>query len=213
MFSLATKTILQDTNIYLVGTTYSSNSTTITLPSYIRPDDVIVIMSYSDFESGPSVPTGYTEGQRGSANDVGYMWSYKVMTNPVDTTASGLSQQSYIGHIAMAFRNVDTSNVLDVASPTRSTGSGLPNPPSITTLNKSCVVGLGYLENSILTDIGAPSGYSLAGSGTAGVPGTGGTGMACYLLGDAGIYNPDAFTSASGGSGWVSTTLALRQKQ
>lgn len=212
MFSLASKSAGYDTNIFLVGTTYSANSTSITLPSGMQPGDVVVITSYSDFESGPSVPTGYTEGQRGSANDVGYMWCYKVMPNPVNTTATGLSQQSYLGHIAMAFRNVDTSNVLDVASPTRATGSGLPNPPAITTSNRACILGIGYLENRILNDIGAPSGYEMAGSGNAGVTGTGATGMVCYVVGDAGTYNPGAFTSADSGSGWVATTCALRQK-
>jgi hypothetical protein len=116
----------------------SSTGTSITLPIGMRQNDIVVVCSMSD-DTTQNLPTGYTNGQNGVSNTVNYRWSYKQMGATPDTTVTGLSGTSV--HIAMVFRNINTTTILDVASPAIATNTtGMPNSPSITTVTNNAIV-------------------------------------------------------------------------
>jgi hypothetical protein len=217
MFSFSGKTALMR-EAEFIGVSFARNSSTITLPSGLQPNDVVIIASSNDYASGPSVPTGYTQGQRGAAADVGYMWSYKVMPDPVDTTATGLTSSSYVAHIAIAFRYINTSNILDVTTPPIATNGGMPNPPEITTSNKSIIVCIGFIEDICILNPTPPTGYILAGATSAPIRTDGQEAdstssiMAAYQLSNAGTYNPALFTGYATGQPSVAATFALRSE-
>jgi hypothetical protein len=87
--------------IQYIGQTQST-TTSITLPTGLQENDLVVIASASD-ATAQSLPVGYTNGQNGNQG-VQYRWSYKFMGVTPDTTATGLSPTSV--HIAFAFRGV-----------------------------------------------------------------------------------------------------------
>jgi hypothetical protein len=87
--------------IQYIGQTQSTG-TTITLPTGLQENDLVIIASASD-GTAQNIPTGYINGQNGNQG-VQYRWSYKYMGSVPDTTATGLSPTSV--HIAFAFRNV-----------------------------------------------------------------------------------------------------------
>ncbi len=213
---MAIKAFDGDTSIRFIGATTADVSTsTINLPAGLEKDDVIIVATLSDDVSLPNYPTGYTEGQRGNVagRNIYFMWAYKVMGSPPDSTATGLTSDSRTGHVALAFRNISPSTPLDVSPPPASGGgTGMPNSPSVTTSNKSAIVSLGFLDDDLVADTTAPSGYTLAVNHSFGTSGNGGTLMAAYLLNAvAGIYDPDAF-GGSGNDEWVAATVALREK-
>jgi hypothetical protein len=156
-----------------------------------------------------NLPSGYTNGQNGNANDVFYRWSYKFMGSTPDTTATGLSSSSV--HIAMAFRGVNTTTPLDATSPTRATNtSGMPNPPSITTVTANAwVIAMGYLDDDLVTAT-APTNFTLLRTANYGSSGAGGTVMAARReKTTAGAEDPGVF-GGGGTDAWVGTTAALR---
>ena len=67
---------------YTAGITFVDSSTTtgttITLPTGLLQNDVVVICSMSP-NTTTTLPTGYTDGQNGSSNLVRYRWAYKRM--------------------------------------------------------------------------------------------------------------------------------------
>jgi hypothetical protein len=195
--------------IKFVGTPTSTTTTSITLPSGLQQDDIVFIASMADLTT-PALPTGYTNGQTGYTNTVGYRWSYKVMGATPDTSASGLSSSST--HIAFAVRSVDTSVIFDqtASSPATNT-TGMPNPPAITTQSaRAKVIAFGFLDDDLVSAVDPPNDYELIASATYGVPGTGGTVMAAHnSLTKPATTNPSSF-GGNGTDSWVATTIALK---
>jgi hypothetical protein len=87
--------------ISYIGQTQST-TTSITLPTGLQENDLVIIASASDGTT-QTLPVGYTNGQSGN-QQVRFRWSYKFMGATPDTTATGLSPNSV--HIAFAFRGV-----------------------------------------------------------------------------------------------------------
>jgi len=87
--------------ISYIGQTQST-TTSITLPTGLQENDLVIIASASD-GTAQTLPQGYTNGQNGN-DAVEYRWSYKFMGATPDTTATGLSPTSV--HIAFVFRGV-----------------------------------------------------------------------------------------------------------
>lgn len=190
-----------------------SSSSTVAIPSGTEPNDIVFVITAMD-QAVPNTPTGYTAGQSGRTGvTVGYMWAYKIMPDPVDTTASGLSSNSRATHAAIVFRNADTTTPLDVTPPSTANGSsGAPNPPSITTATAGAmIVAFGYLDDDeVASAVTAPSGYTLATATE--TTGSGATVMAAYLLSTAaGTYDPGAFSGTGLDDAWEAATVALRQ--
>lgn len=191
--------------IELVGTPTSSTGTSITLPTGLQEGDLVVVCNFADATS-QNLPSGYTNGQNGFTNSVNYRWSYKFMGSTPDTTATGLSSGS--AHLAFAFRGVDTTTPLDVTPPSVATNiSGMPNPPSITTVtDNSVLVAVGYLDDdSVASSITAPSTYTLLNAAQ-----SSGTIMAAYkTLATAGTDDAGGF-GGTGTDSWVAAKFALR---
>jgi hypothetical protein len=197
--------------IELVGNTgrVTLTGASINLPSGLQPGDLVIIASSSDGTT-PAYATGYTAGQRGRPDSTGYQWCYKFMGNPVDTTASGLTNNITTTHLAIAFRGVSSTTPLDATSPAVATDdAGSPNPPAITTAtNNAVVVALGFLDDDLVSaSAGAPTNYTFAAASQSSSSGS--TVMAAFRTKTpAGSEDPGAF---SGGSDdWAAATLALR---
>jgi hypothetical protein len=130
-----------------------------------------------------------------------------------DTTVTGLDSTGAI-HIAMVFRNVDTTTELDVTSPAvaSNNSTGMPDPPSITTANdRAMVVVIGFLDDDIVTAT-APTNFTLARTATYGSSGAGGTIMAAYRQKTpAGAENAGVF-GGGGSDAWAAAALALRKR-
>lgn len=131
-------------------------------------------------------------------------------TETVITPSTGGSDGN---NLAVVFRNVDTSNPLDVTH-TTNTSSGNPNPPNITTVTSpTMIVVFGVSqedeENPQDMTLTAPSGYTLAAfsnqhNGTPAV-----IGAAYKEHTSTGSENPGAF-SVNNQDGSIAYTFALR---
>jgi hypothetical protein len=186
-----------------------SSASSINLPANLEPGDLVIVASTSDGTT-PTYATGYTAGQRGREEGVGYQWCYKIMPNPVDTTATGLTSNSTTTHLAIAFRNVNQANPLDVTPPAifADEGSNI-NPPAITTVtNGAMVVALGFLDDDrIANTLTEPTGYILSAASQS--SSTGATVMAAHkLIPIAKLEDPPNFTTTS--DDHAGATLALR---
>lgn len=195
--------------ITLVGVTESSG-TNITLPAGLQTNDIVIVASTSDTVQ-QTIPTGYTLGQSGATNNPFYAWSYKIMGATPDTTAEGLAGTAI--SIAFAFRNVDTTSPFDVATPAvQSNATGMPDPPSITTVTaRSMVVALGFLDDDLVAaSVTPPGSFTLIDAAEYGTAGNGATIMAAYLLqNNAGTTNPGLFGGTGDDTGY-GATFALR---
>ncbi len=200
--------------ITIVGSVTTSNTSgSITLPTGLKENDVVIICSGADggWGQGP-IATGFTEiiQETGSSGDSAAM--YKVMGATPDTTASGLDNDDRTIHIAIAFRYVDTSTPIDGTSTSASGTSGDPNAPSQTTVTANalrCIFG--FQDDDIVTmshswDGAAPvSYYDNVGSSEGG----GSIGFTTQRDVVAGAVNPAAFSS-SGSDNWSCLHWALR---
>lgn len=189
----------------LVGVT-NSTTNTITLPSGLQANDVVVIASQSD-QVTQTTPTGYTSGQLGNnASDLFYQWSYKVMGETPDTTASGIADGTL--SIAFALRGVAEA-IFDNTPPAVAGGSfGMPNPPlaTLTTSDPILNIIIGFLDDDNIT-MTAPTNYTLIRTNnyTSG-SNTGTIGAAYRLITQSGSEDPGPF----GGGGtdvWVAATI------
>jgi len=203
------------TNPYL-GSRTAQNSSTIDLPPNLQENDLVIVASFIPGAT-PTLPTGYTAGQSGqTAAGVGYRWSYKFMGATPDTTASNLSAGTNTAHICAAFRYINTTTTLDVATPAVTTAAtGMPNPPSITTSTaNTTLVAIGYIrDDNVKFDTLAPIDFELceAENGTAAATGT--IMMAFRNLTATATVDPTAFgnVDATGTDDNVGVTLALRR--
>jgi hypothetical protein len=193
----------------LVGTNSDINVTTMDAPNNLQEGDILFVASNST-GTAQNLPTGFTNGQNGTTNTVNYRWSYKVMGPTPDTTITGLSASGT--HIAFAFRNIDTTNIFDVTTPAVATNTaGMPNSPSITTVNDdTIVVSIGFLDDDAVQEtVTPPLGYTLARvrDNTVDL----GTLMVAYkVLDAAGTEDPGVF-GGDGTDAWVGATFALRK--
>jgi hypothetical protein len=196
-------------SISLVGTSTGVNTTTMDAPNGLQENDILFVASHSTSTS-QALPTGFTSGQAGLASTVSYRWSYKIVGSTPDTTISGLTSSGK--HIAFAFRDIDTTNIFDVTTPAIATGtSGMPNSPSITTLNNdTIVVSIGFLDDDAIQEsVTPPLGYT--GARVLEATTDAGTLMVAYKVLDvAGTEDPGAF-GGDGTDGWVGATFALRR--
>jgi len=170
-----------------------SGSATLTLPSGLQPNDLVIVATMGDSDV-PLVPTGYTTGQVGLTQSTGYMWSYKVMGDPVDTQATGLYQASSMTHMAIAFRS-DSGSAPLVATPPaiNALANGMPDGPSVSASVDNMVVTLGYLDDSVVQSfVNAPTGYTFAAASS----GSDSSVMSAYLkITSDGSYDPSPFTN------------------
>jgi len=186
--------------IAAVGT---SDSSTLSLTSLnANAGDIIIFASASD-NTQVTAPTGFAFTQEYTTDDEPYAaWGYFTYTN--ESSLTGLLSASDTAHIAICFRDVVTvSNAASLA-----TGSGQPNPPSITVATPAMILALGFLDDDIITAT-APTNYTLAISQNAGLSFQGVTVMAAYReITTGSSEDPGAFSG--GNDQGVAATIGLQ---
>lgn len=199
--------------IVFVGaeTSDTGDGTTIDLTGIpMQPGDIVLVISGDD-SGAPGTATGYTSlASISSTGDVNVM--YKIMPDPVDSSVTGLTNGgSDFGHLAIVFRGVDQTTPIDATTTTATNTAGDPDPAAITTVtNGAMVVALAFLDDDLVTESTAPSGYIRAAENIFGSGGAGGTLMAFYkTVATAGSENPGTIVT-SGDDWWWAATVALR---
>jgi hypothetical protein len=157
------------------GSAQNGASVTLTLPTALQNDLVIVAYSIADNDTVDfdmaMVTADYTEVADLFSNDsndsyLGVFW--KVMGATPDTTAqvAGLGgTDAAVAAVAMVFRGVDTTTPMDV-TPTTDTGQSTthPNPPSINHNNPSgvwtVIAGCGSHNGGAAPTFTFPTGYT-----------------------------------------------------
>lgn len=142
--------------INTTATVTNGGTVTLNMPTGVAENDVVVIFAGGSNSPG-STPSTWTEIEINE--DVNTVLAYKVMGASPDSNVSfwdtgGTSDSG--AALAMAFRGVDTANVLDVAVVSGTTGSSDP-PAIVPTSNDTCICVFG-------TDYRADPGDSSPGS-------------------------------------------------
>ncbi len=208
---------------YVGGTSESNDSNSFTL-SGLQSGDLVLFFGAEDgedletptSESWTAIPGLTTQPDNDRRPSSG---AFYVFATGTSVTANNLLDSDEAVYVMIAFRNVDAANPFDVNA-TEVSGSGLPNPPSITPVtNNSMIVAVGFIDDEdIANTISPPTGYTTAvnmdSQGGANDPGLGGaTIMTAYkLLATAASEDPDIFTSSnpSGGGTNKGISIALR---
>ncbi len=183
----------------------SGNAGSLTLPSGLEPNDLIIFMVHNN--NNGVVESGWNLGGNGTTGALTYYWYWKYFVSG-DTTITMADGSDPLS--CAVFRNVDPVYPFD-ATPTTANGGGAntgqPNPPSITTVNpSSIVVALGWLDDDNTT-LGAPNNYRLINTVNGGL-GVGAIGMAYREVVTAGAADPAAFQNGS--DDWAAVSIALR---
>jgi len=133
----------------LVGSE-SSDTSTVNVPSGAQAGDFILLYGID-----PDLRAGWTEAFNGTNLDA----HYTFLPDPVPSSYTFTNMDS---GILMVFRNVDSSNPLDVDPPPTITSTN--TSPSISTTEPNCtiVLGLGSRVSEDAPAPDAPSGYNLA---------------------------------------------------
>jgi len=145
--------------------------------------------------------------QTGSENPgayVGYRFIQSGDANPYVINVSGDAWRA-LSIVASVFRNV--SGYVAAASDSLDTGSGDPNPPSLTATGILGVI-TGHIEDEFVDDWGAPSGYTLASYAAVSPVFSASSTVVAYKTGSFTSQDPAAFTG-SGSDSWRATTIAF----
>lgn len=188
---------------------------TYALPGTILEDDIVVVALSSDFridasDEGLIGGQGYTSLADNATNSPGFDVGYKVMGSTPDTTVD-LAGDGGTGEscaVIQVWRGVDTSNPIDNSVDQSSGISGMPDPPSHTTVTAGCLrIITGHVDDDqVAASVTAPSGYSnvLAAEG-----GVSTVMIASKEDSSAGAEDPDAF-GGTGDDSIKATHFALR---
>jgi hypothetical protein len=156
-----------DTEVSYIGTTtynIDHSSGTLSLPSGLQENDVVIVCGTRDRGTSHSVPSGWTNLVDSSDNTPDLWIDYKMMgATPDSNYVFNDHLIDYAcGVVIAAFRGVNTTTPF-IISDSASGTVGLPNCPSMTPTFGQ-VDGMfflsGHLDDDAVTDGGAPSGYS-----------------------------------------------------
>lgn len=189
----------------------------LTLPGTPAENDIYIVALSRDTEQSvgaAAASAGWTklyDGGGGAAPVTAVF--LKRMTSTPDTTITLEGDSSFNRPTAVAMiqvKGVDTTTALDAALVSATGGSGLPNPPSHTTVTADALrIVTGHLDDD---DAGnwTLSGWTVVVKGVGGGTTNGGTVAIAYKLAPStGAENPGAF-SGSGDDDWTATHFSLR---
>lgn len=200
--------------------TSGGGSQTVTLTGSIQEGDVTIIALSGDTDivpNGEGIDTseGYTDLYLPGAGvtNPGAQAAYKVMGATPDTSVS-VNRDGSLRYplIWQVWRGADPDNPIDNSVDSATGASGLPNPPSHTTLTAGALrVVIGFLDDDasegLLT---APTGYSnLLDKDPADSPNDSTVMIASKTAATAGAEDPAAFTG-TGNDEWSAIHFALR---
>ena len=179
----------------------------------IQSGDFVIIAGASDSEDmiAPSGwTTGYINNGSGTSSHGGYIYAFSSGTSITASSLAGTGTGGFsYAYIWQVFRGVNQSNPINAQAGVGSGGSGMPNPPSITTDVDGCmIVAMGMLDDDrVASSVGAPTDFTLIYAQDADQYATC---MTAYLLQEtAGTINPDAFTSIGGSDNRIAITVGL----
>jgi hypothetical protein len=186
----------------------------IALPTLLQ-DDIVIVAATSDGDidsAGEGVTTaGYTQISGPCGSSPGFLVYWKWMGATPDTTVSFTTDSLNDSFVAIqCWRGVDTTTALDATIAGASGISGMPDPPSYTTVtNDALRIITGHLDDDLPTSIAAPTGYTNL--VTLGVNTKATTMMASKISATAGAEDPAAFTGGTPNSDdWQAYHFALR---
>lgn len=188
------------------------------LPGSLVENDIVIALLAADLSIGSNISSpGWTVLQQDAGSTIpGYVLAWKRMLVTPDTSIiinqNGFKQQAVA---VQAFRGVNETTAID-AQATPATGStGMPNPPSITTItNNALVLAVGAMDDDASAGAAtAPSGYdNLTAAETADTATNNATVfLASKLVVTAGAEDPGSF-GGTGDDQWWAHTFALRPK-
>jgi hypothetical protein len=187
-----------------------SGTEAVTLPGTSAQDDVYVVVYAGDHSISCSAATtaGWSLIFNQADDSPGHHVLWKRMGASPDTTITFERDGSYVGDVCMLqFKGVDTTTAIDATLASATSGSGMPDPPSYTTVtNNAFRIVTGGLDDVDVTGI-TLTGYTIVQINS------GGGGSTCMVgykdAGTAGAEDPGAF-SGSGSDAWAATHFALR---
>lgn len=212
------------------GTLANGGDVTLTLPSMLENDLVIVAYSIGDDDTDHDmfvITADYNEAADLFSNDtddanLGVYWKVMGSTPDTEVQVEGRGQtDSSVAAVCMVFRGVDTVTPMDVAvEPATGLNTMHPNPPSIDHNNPSGVWTVIAGSNSHLQSLGStanpftfPTGYT---TNAVQIPGNDTTdttvGMG-YNSSPSDPEDPGTMTHSgtdSTGLAWAAVTMALR---
>ena len=153
----------EDLEIEVIGQAGAGGTTsaTITLPTGIKKNDLILLFIGSD-GFGPGLPSGYTNvGTYNSLFNEYTRFAYKVVGDVPDSSVT-ITGNTAIAGIAIVLRNADIF-LFSVASADSQITTGMPNPPSQSTVydDGGICLAVGFLDdNNIASSVTAPAGFT-----------------------------------------------------
>ena len=205
-------------------TSTSNTSQTVDLSDAAVGDVRVIILNASPDGTG-TVPSDYTitgwtslftSTATGAASNSRISGFYRVVQSGDTLTSATLGitfdNTSTVGSICVTLEGVDTTNVLDAASPTPNTGTGNAISPTMTTVTDNAWVGRVAANDAApgFTDTSIPSGTTLIGTMANNPPANGmNLGFAYELQVTAGAVGT-ATWSDGGSEEYVGATFAIR---
>jgi len=150
---------------YIGGTSQEDSNANLTL-SGLQSGDLVLFFGASDNNNRNTPSTGWTAipglGSQPDNDNNPDSAAFYIFSQGSSVEASGLNDSGV--HVMIAFRGVDSSSPFNVNASEYTAFVGMPNPPSITTLDDKCmIVAVGLLDDdAIASSVTAPSGYTLA---------------------------------------------------
>ena len=196
----------------------NSSSFDVTLPGTVLEDDIVIYAHSADSHITTGVTTsGYTDIHTSTATDApGFESGYKIMGATPDTVINfnqtGDGDEDTAG-VIQVWRGQDLTTPEDATPTNASSGTGMPNVPSITTNTANALVfAIGFLDDDdVASSVTAPSGYTkLLAADIPDASGNATTMIASKLVVSAGAEDPGVF-GGSGTDAWEAATFALRQ--
>ena len=195
--------------------TSGADNASVSLPSGLSQDDVVVVALTCDnainddgIANGSS--SGWTQIYTTSSANPGGEISHKKMGATPDSTVSVARDSTFrIVFVAQAFSGVDTTTTIDNSISTATGVSGMPNPPSHTTVTDGAMrVVTGHLDDDDANTI-TLSGYTVVYQNSTVSSAT--TMLGYKIAATAGAENPAAFSgSGQTSDAWIGTHFALR---
>lgn len=193
----------------------SSGANNISLPGGTSEGDIVIVVVGADSATVEGLTSsGYTEIYNTTTGVPEMQVWYKIMGGTPDTVVEITNDSTFKSvAIVQVWRGVNQTTPIDDTR-TVAEGTGIPNPPSFTTVTDGALVfAVGAIDDiDISATITAPSGYTnllAADCGIFNVNGGATVMMASMLKATAGAENPAAF-GGTGSDDWDAITFALR---
>lgn len=193
-----------------VDVSSGSGTQSVTLPGTPAQYDVYIVVTAADSRvstlGNAAVSAGWTElYDTGGSSPSGNVLLKRMTASPDSAVSIERNSFNDTSVIILQIKGVHRTTALDAALTSATGGSGMPNPPSHTTVTANSLrIVTGHLDNDQVSGISL-SGYTVVQNNN-----NNATAMVGYkLAATAGAEDPGAF-SGSGNNQWAATHFSLR---